>query len=94
MRSSRPVNIPAVDGLAYRASVWSPRSLRPWKLGNAQTQFRVDRIAAGDDFPVSPYSDVIVQNVFDGNPVGVFFNAPGMSRHRFTGASTVSSTRC
>ena len=42
---------------------------------------RVGRIAAGDDFLVSPYNYVFVQNAFDGNPVGVFFNAPGMSAY-------------
>ena len=41
----------------------------------------VGRIAAGDDFLVSPYNYVFVQNGFDGNPVGIFFNAPGMTAY-------------
>jgi porin len=46
-----------------------------------RVEFRVGRIAAGDDFLVSPYNYVFVQNGFDGNPVGIFFNAPGMSAY-------------
>jgi porin len=46
-----------------------------------RVEFRVGRIAAGDDFLVSPYNYVFVQNGFDGNPVGVFFNAPGMTAY-------------
>ena len=44
-------------------------------------ELRVGRIAAGDDFLVSPANYVFVQNGFDGNPVGVFFNAPGMTAY-------------
>jgi porin len=51
------------------------------RLLDDRVQFRVGRIAAGDDFLVSPYNYVFVQNAFDGNPVGVFFNAPGMSAY-------------
>ena len=43
--------------------------------------FRVGRIATGDDFLVSPYNYIFVQNGFDGNPVGIFFNAPGMTAY-------------
>src|SRR5262249_55190542 len=43
--------------------------------------FRVGRIATGDDFLVSPYNYVFVQNGFDGNPVGIFFNSPGMTAY-------------
>ena len=43
--------------------------------------FRVGRIAAGDDFLVSPYNYVFVQNGFDGNPVGIFFNSLGMTAY-------------
>ena len=46
-----------------------------------RVELRVGRIAAGDDFLVSPYNYVFVQNAFDGNPVGVFFNAPGMTAY-------------
>ena len=45
------------------------------RLFGDRVEFRVGRIAAGDDFLVSPYDYVFVQNGFDGNPVGVFFNA-------------------
>jgi len=46
-----------------------------------RVELRVGRLAAGDDFLVSPYDYVFVQNGFDGNPVGVFFNAPGMTAY-------------
>ena len=46
-----------------------------------RVELRVGRIAAGDDFLVSPYNYVFVQNAFDGNPVGIFFNAPGMTAY-------------
>jgi porin len=49
------------------------------KLLDDRVEFRVGRIAAGDDFLVSPYNYVFVQNGFDGNPAGVFSNAPGMT---------------
>jgi porin len=39
------------------------------------------RIAAGDDFLVSQYDYLWQQNAFDGNPVGIFFNAPGMTAY-------------
>jgi porin len=51
------------------------------RLLDDRVEFRVGRIAAGDDFLVSPYNYVFVQNAFDGNPVGIFFNAPGMSAY-------------
>jgi len=51
------------------------------QLLDDRVEFRVGRIAAGDDFLVSPYNYVFVQNGFDGNPVGVFFNAPGMTAY-------------
>src|SRR6266545_2114694 len=50
-------------------------------LLNNRVEFSVGRIAAGDDFLVSPYNYVFVQNGFDGNPVGIFFNAPGMTAY-------------
>ncbi|TMB26590.1 MAG: carbohydrate porin [Deltaproteobacteria bacterium] len=50
------------------------------RLFGDRVEFRVGRIAAGDDFLVSPYDYVFVQNGFDGNPVGVFFNAQLASR--------------
>jgi porin len=49
------------------------------KLLHDRVEFRVGRIAAGDDFLVSPYNYVFVQNGFDGNPASIFFNAPGMT---------------
>src|SRR4029077_1284545 len=49
------------------------------KLLYDEVEFQIGRIAAGDDFLVSPYNYVFVQNGFCGNPVGIFFNSPGMS---------------
>jgi porin len=46
-----------------------------------RVELRVGRIAAGDDFLVSPYNYVFVQNGFDGNPVSIFLNAPGMTAY-------------
>jgi len=51
------------------------------KLFDDRFEFRIGRIAAGDDFLVSPYNYVFVQNGFDGNPVGIFFNSPGMTAY-------------
>jgi porin len=51
------------------------------KLLEDRVEFRVGRIAAGDDFLVSPYDYVFVQNGFDGNPKGIFLNAPGMTAY-------------
>jgi porin len=51
------------------------------KLLDDRLQFRLGRLAAGDDFLVSPYDWVFMQNAFDGNPVGIFFNAPGMTAY-------------
>ena len=51
------------------------------QLFDDRVELRVGRIAAVDDFLVSPYNYVFVQNGFDGNPVGIFFNAPGMTAY-------------
>jgi porin len=51
------------------------------KLLDDRIEFRLGRIATGDDFLVSPYNYVFVQNGFDGNPVGIFFNSPGMTAY-------------
>jgi len=51
------------------------------KLLNNTLQFRVGRIAAGDDFLVSQYDYLFMQNGLCGNPVGIFFNAPGMTAY-------------
>jgi len=51
------------------------------KLFDDRVEFRIGRVAAGDDFLVSPYNYVFVQNGFDGNPVGIFFNSPGMTAY-------------
>jgi porin len=51
------------------------------QLFDDRVELRVGRVAAGDDFLVSPYNYVFVQNGFDGNPVGIFFNAPGMTAY-------------
>lgn len=50
-------------------------------LGEDDVEFQIGRIAAGDDFLVSPYNYLFVQNGFCGNPVGIFLNAPGMSAY-------------
>jgi porin len=47
------------------------------KLFDDRVELRLGRIATGDDFLVSPYNYVFVQNGFDGNPVSIFFNSPG-----------------
>jgi len=51
------------------------------KLFDDRVELRLGRIATGDDFLVSPYDYVFVQNGFDGNPVGIFFNSPGMTAY-------------
>jgi len=51
------------------------------KLFDDRVELRIGRIGAGDDFLVSPYNYVFVQNGFDGNPVGIFFNSPGMTAY-------------
>lgn len=51
------------------------------KLFDDRVDFRVGRIATGDDFLVSPYDWLFMQNGFDGNPVGIFFNSPGMTAY-------------
>ena len=40
---------------------------------------RVGRIAMGDEFLTSPLYWLFVQSAIDGNPSGIFFNAPGAS---------------
>ena len=51
------------------------------ELFEDRVEIRLGRIAAGDDFLVSPYSCVFVQNGSCGNPVGVFLNSPGMTAY-------------
>jgi porin len=51
------------------------------KLYDDRVEFRIGRIGAGDDFLVCPYDYLFMQNGFDGNPVGIFFNAPGMTAY-------------
>jgi len=51
------------------------------KLLDDRVEFRLGRIAAGDDFLVSPYDWLFMQNGFDGNPIGIFFNSPGMTAY-------------
>jgi porin len=51
------------------------------KLFDDRVELRLGRIGTGDDFLVSPYNYVFVQNGFDGNPVGIFFNSPGMTAY-------------
>jgi porin len=49
------------------------------KLLDDRLEFQVGRIAAGDDFLVSPYNYVFLQNGIDGNPAAIFVNSPGMT---------------
>jgi porin len=51
------------------------------QLLDDRVEFRIGRISAGDDFLVSKYDYLFEQNGFDGNPVGIFLNAPGMSAY-------------
>jgi porin len=51
------------------------------KLYDGRVEFRIGRIAAGDDFLVCQYDYLFMQNGFDGNPVGIFFNSPGMTAY-------------
>lgn len=51
------------------------------QLFDDQLSFRVGRIASGDDFLVSEYNYLFMQNAFCGNPVGIFFNSPGMTAY-------------
>jgi porin len=44
-------------------------------------EFSIGRIAAGDDFLVSPYYTFFMQNGICGNPKGIFFNSPGMTAY-------------
>ncbi len=51
------------------------------KLFGDRLSLRLGRISAGDDFLVSEYDYLFMQNAFDGNPVGIFFNSPGMTAY-------------
>jgi porin len=51
------------------------------KLFDDKLELSLGRIAAGDDFLVSAYDYLFMQNGFDGNPVAIFFNSPGMSSY-------------
>ena len=51
------------------------------ELLNDRVEVVMGRIAAGDDFLVSVADYLWMQNAFDGNPVGIFFNAPGMTAY-------------
>ncbi len=51
------------------------------KFLDDRVELRIGRVAAGDVFDVSPYDYIFMQNAIDGNPVGIFFNAPGMSAY-------------
>jgi porin len=50
-------------------------------LCEERVDVRVGRIAAGDEFLSSPYYWLFVQNGIDGNPVGIFFNTPGITAY-------------
>jgi porin len=49
------------------------------QLLDDKIEFRIGRIATADDFLVSPYDYLFMQNGFDGFPHGIAFNAPGMT---------------
>jgi porin len=51
------------------------------KFLDNRVELRIGRIAAGDVFDVSPYDYIFMQNAIDGNPVAIFFNAPGMTAY-------------
>lgn len=51
------------------------------KLFDDHVEVRLGRLATGDDFLVSPYDWIFMQNAFDGNPVGIFFNSPSMTAY-------------
>jgi porin len=51
------------------------------KLCDDRVEFRIGRMGAGDDFLVCQYDYLFMQNGFDGNPVGIFFNSPGMTAY-------------
>jgi porin len=51
------------------------------RLLDNRVEVRLGRIASGDDFLVSPYNWLFMQNGFDGNPVGIVFNSPGMTAY-------------
>ena len=51
------------------------------KFLDDRVELRIGRIAAGDVFDVSPYDYIFMQNAIDGNPVAIFFNAPGMTAY-------------
>lgn len=51
------------------------------RLLDDRLEIRLGRIAAGDDFLVSIYDYLFMQNGFCGNPVGIFFNSPGMTAY-------------
>ena len=51
------------------------------KFFDDRFDFRIGRIGAGDDFLVSPYNYLFMQNAFDGNPVAIFVDSPGMTAY-------------
>jgi porin len=63
------------------------------QLFDDRVEFQAGRLAAGDDFLVSPYNWVFMQNAIDGNPVGIFFNSPGMTAYPNSAWGTVLKVR-
>jgi porin len=49
------------------------------KLFDDRVEFRIGRVTTADDFLVSPYNYLFMQNGFNGAPVGIFFDSPGMT---------------
>ena len=63
------------------------------ELFDDRLEFRIGRIGGNDDFQVSQYDYFFMQNGFDGNPVGIYFNAPGMTAYPNATWGTVVKTR-
>jgi len=74
-------NVFTVQQLFGSETFWLGNLAYVQKLFDDRVEFRLGRIATGDDFLVSPYNYVFVQSGFDGNPVGIFFNSPGMTAY-------------
>ncbi|MGE5239013.1 MAG: carbohydrate porin [Chloroflexota bacterium] len=62
-------------------TLWLVNAAYKQELLDDRLEFRLGRIAAGDDFLVSPYYCAFVQGGMCGNPQGIFFNSPGMTAY-------------
>jgi porin len=59
------------------------------QLFDDHVEIRLGRFPAADDFLVSAYNCGFMQNAFCGTPVGIIFDAPGMSAYYGTWAALV-----